>query len=137
MAMLAKLKDYIVVCIHSKTPLTGVDLRVIQDKIRASKPHYWEETEPGIFLSFYLIKRGGRTKSLKLTAGAGSLRKAGSVFEELGIGKTVGELITESNWYGKILTCPFGDAVNKALTRAREDSEKSSARTPTEQEPGN
>jgi hypothetical protein len=127
--MLAKLKDYIVVCIHSKTPLTGIDLRVLQDKIRASKPHYWEETEPGIFLSFYLIKRGGRTKSLKLTAGAGSLRKAGTVFEEIGIGKTVGELITESTWYGKILTCPFGDAVNKALKRASEDAEKGLART--------
>jgi hypothetical protein len=127
--MLAKLKDYIVVCIHSKTPITGIDLRVLQDKIRASKPHYWEETEPGIFLSFYLIKRGGRTKSLKLTAGAGSLRKAGTVFEEIGIGKTVGELITESNWYGKILTCPFGDAVNKALKRASEDAEKGLART--------
>jgi hypothetical protein len=134
--MLAKLKEYIVVCIHSKTPLTGVDLRVLQDRIRASKPHYWEETEPGIFLSFYFIKRGGRTKSLKLTAGAGSLRKAGTAFEELGIGKTVGELITESNWYGKILTCPFGDAVNKALKRAREDAEKGIARTPTREESG-
>ena len=135
--MLAKLKGYVVVCIHSKTPLTGMDLRVLQDKIRASKPHYWEETEPGIFLSFYLIRRGGRTKSLKLTAGAGSLRKAGTAFEELGIGKTVGELITESNWYGKILTCPFGDAVNKALKRAREDAEKGIARKPTGEESGN
>lgn len=135
--MLAKLKDYIVVCIHSKTPLTGIDLRMVQDKIRASKPHYWEETEPGIFLSFYLIKRGGRTKSLKLTAGAGSLRKAGTAFEELGIGKTVGELITESNWYGKILTCPFGDAVNKAMKRALEDAEKGTKRRPTEEEAGN
>lgn len=127
--MLAKLKEYIVVCLHSKKPLTGIDLRMIQDKINASKPHYWEETEPGIFLSFYLIKRGGRTKSLKLTAGAGSLRKPGTSFENLGIGKTVGELITESNWYGKILTCPFGDAVNKALKRGLEDAEKYSSRT--------
>ena len=132
--MLAKLKEYIVVCLHSKPPLTGVDLRILQDKIRATKPHYWEETEPGIFLSFYLIKRGGRTKSLKLTAGAGTLRKPGTVFEELGIGKTVGELITESNWYGKILTCPFGDAVNKALKRAREDAEKEFSRRPTAEE---
>jgi hypothetical protein len=132
--MLAKLKEYIVVCLHSKTPLTGMDLRILQDKIRATKPHYWEETEPGIFLSFYLIKRGGRTKSLKLTAGAGTLRKPGTVFEELGIGKTVGELITESNWYGKILTCPFGDAVNKALKRAREDAEKEFSRRPTAEE---
>jgi hypothetical protein len=133
--MLAKLKEYIVVCVHSKTPLTGVDLRILQDKILASKPHYWEETEPGIFLSFYLIKRGGRTKSLKLTAGAGSLRKAGTVFQELGIGKTVGELITENNWYGKILTCPFGDAVNKAMKRAREDAEKGTTRKSTTEEP--
>ena len=132
--MLANLKDYIVVCIHSKSPLAGIDLRMLQDKIRASKPHYWEETEPGIFLSFYLIRRGGRTKSLKLTAGAGSLRKAGTVFEELGIGKTVGELITEGNWYGKILTCPFGDAVNRALKRAREDAEKGMRQTPTGEE---
>ena len=132
--MLANLKDYIVVCIHSKAPLTGIDLRMLQDKIRASKPHYWEETEPGIFLSFYLIRRGGRTKSLKLTAGAGSLRKAGTVFEELGIGKTVGKLVTEGNWYGKILTCPFGDAVNRALKRAREDAEKGMRQTPTGEE---
>jgi hypothetical protein len=131
--MLAKLKNYIVVCLHSNTALTGMDLRMIQDKITASKPHYWEETEPGIFLSFYLIKRGGRTKSLKLTAGAGSLRKAGTSFENLGIGKTVGELITETNWYGKILTCPFGDAVNKALKRARDDAEKASGTSTPEE----
>jgi hypothetical protein len=132
--MLAKLKDYIVVCIHSDTPLTGVDLRILQDRIRASKPHYWEETEPGIFLSFYLVKRGGRTKSLKLTSGAGSLRKVGTAFENVGIGKTVGELITETNWYGKILTCPFGDAVNKAQKRAREDAEKGISRRPIEED---
>jgi len=127
--MLAKLKEYIVVCLHSNTPLTGLDLRLLQDKIRASKPHYWEETEPGIFLSFYLIKRGGRTRSLKLTAGAGTLRKPGTAFENLGIAKTVGELITEANWYGKIFTCPFGDAVNKALKRAQEDAGGSTAKT--------
>lgn len=135
--MLAKLKEYIVVCIQSKTPLTGIDQRMLQDKILASKPHFWEETEPGIFLAFYLIKHGGRTKSLKLTAGAGSLRKPGTVFEDLGIGKTVGELITEANWYGKILTPPFGDAVNKALKRAREDAERESARTSSAEEPKN
>jgi hypothetical protein len=122
--MLAKLKEYIVVCIHSTTPLAGADLQLLQEKIIASKPHFWEETEPGIFLSFYLIKRGGRTKSLKLTAGAGSLKKPGTVFEHVGIAKAVGELITESTWYGKILTCPFGDAANKALKRAREEAEK-------------
>ncbi len=121
--MLAKLKEYIVVCIHSKVPPTGADLAKLQEKILASKPHYWEETEPGVFLAFFLIKRGGRTRSINLTAGVGSLKKRGTSFYELGIGKTVGECITESNWYGKILTCPFGDAVNQALKRAREDAE--------------
>jgi hypothetical protein len=134
--MLAKLKEYIVVCINSNTPLAGLELRVLQDKILASKPHYWEETEPGIFLSFFLVRRGGRTRSLKLSAGAGSLRKPGTVFERLGIAKTVGELITETNWYGKIITCPFGDAVNKALKRAREDSERESPRRVADEETG-
>ena len=122
--MLAKLKEYIVVCIHCKTPLTGSDLMKLRDKILASKSHFWEETEPGIFLAFFLVKRGGRTKSIKLTAGAGSLRRPGTSFSEMGVSKAVGELITETNWYGKIITCPFGDAVNKALKRAREEAEK-------------
>ena len=132
--MLAKLKEYVVVCLHNKAPLTGLNLKLLQDKILASRPHYWEETEPGVFLSFYLIKRGGRTRSLKLSAGAGSLRKTGTVFENLGVAKTVGELITETNWYGKIITCPFGDAVNKALKRASEDAERDSIRPTTEGE---
>lgn len=122
--MLAKLKEYIVVCIHSTTPPTGADLSKLQEKIIASKPNYWEETEPGVFLAFFLIKRGGRTKSIKLTAGVGSLRKPGTAFYGLGVAKAVGKLITESNWYGKIITCPFGDAVNQVLKKAREDAEK-------------
>jgi hypothetical protein len=133
--MLAKLKEYIVVCLHSNTPLTGADVQQLQEKITASKPHFWEETEPGVFLSFYLIRRGGRTKSLKLTAGAGSLKKPGTAFEHLGIAKSVGELITESNWYGKILTCPFGDAVNKALKRAGEEAENASRSQRDDEEP--
>ncbi len=122
--MFAKLKDYIVVCIHNKTPLTGLELRRVQERITASKPHYWEEYEPGIFLAFFLIKRGGRTKSLKLTTSARLLRNPGTPFEGLGVDKAVGELVTESNWYGKILTCPFGDAVNQAIKKAREDGER-------------
>jgi hypothetical protein len=42
----------------------------------------------------------------------------------MGVDKAVGELVTETNWYGKILTCPFGDAVNQAIKKARDDSEK-------------
>ncbi|MEK6756504.1 MAG: hypothetical protein AABZ02_10185 [Bacteroidota bacterium] len=122
--MLAKLIEFIVVCIHSETPLIEPDLSTLREKIIASKPHYWEETEPGIFLAFFLIKAGGRTKSLKLTASIGSLKKRGSAFYGLGVAKSAGELVTESTWYGKIITCPFGDAVNKALKQAREAAQK-------------
>ena len=134
--MFAKLKDFIVVCIIFKNPLSDLDRRILQDKIAASKPHYWEEYEPGVFMAFFLIKRGGRTKSIKLTASVGTLRKPNTTFYDMGIGKTVGELVTEANWYGKIMTCPFGDAVNKALTRARDDAERGeSPRRPTAEEP--
>ena len=122
--MFAKLKDYIVVCMHSKAPLSGLDLRRLQEKILASKPHYWEEYEPGIFLAFFLTRRGGRTKALKLTASVRVMRIAGSPYESMGVEKSVGELVTESNWYGKILTCPFGDAVNQAIKKAREEGER-------------
>ena len=130
--MFAKLKDFIVVCIISKNPLSDLEKRILQDKITASKPHYWEEYEPGIFMAFFLVKRGGRTKSIKLTASIGTLRKPNTAFYGMGIGKTVGELVTEANWYGKILTCPFGDAVNKAVTRARDDAEKGESPRPPE-----
>lgn len=129
--MLAKLKEFIVVCIHSKTPLSGGDLTKLQERIISAKPHYWEETEPGIFLAFFLIKRGGRTRSIKLTSGVGSLKRPDTAFYGLGIAKAVGELVTESNWYGKIITCPFGDAVNQALKKAREEAEKNSPGTQT------
>jgi hypothetical protein len=126
--MLAKLKEYIVVCILTESPLTESDLKKIQEKVIGSKPHYWEEYEPGVILAFYLIKWGGRTKSLKLTAGIGSLKKKDTPFSGVGVAKAVGELVTETNWYGKILTCPFGDAVNQAIKKAREDSERSGAK---------
>jgi hypothetical protein len=122
--MLAKLREYLVVCIHSKAPLAGLELRRLQERITASKPHYWEEYEPGIYLAFFLIKRGGRTKCLKLLASARLLKNPGTPFEGLGVDKAVGELVTETNWYGKILTCPFGDAVNQAIKKAREDGER-------------
>jgi hypothetical protein len=122
--MFAKLKDYIVVCIHCKTPLSDLELRRLQEKILASKPAYWEEYEPGVFLAFFLVKSGGRTKALKLTASVRVMRVPGTPYESLGVEKAVGELLTESNWYGKILTCPFGDAVNQAIKKAREEGER-------------
>lgn len=122
--MFAKLKQYIVVCMQSKAPLTGLELRRLQERITAAKPHYWEEYEPGIYLAFFLIKRGGRTKSLKLMASARLLKNPGTPFDGLGVDKAVGELVTECNWHGKILTCPFGDAVNQAIKKAREDGER-------------
>jgi hypothetical protein len=42
----------------------------------------------------------------------------------MGVDKAVGELLTESTWYGKILTCPFGDAVNQAIKKAREEADR-------------
>lgn len=120
--MLAKLKEYIVVCIHCPTPFAGSDLTKFHERIIASRPHYWEELEPGIIAVYFAIRRGGRTKSLKLTAGLGTLKKPGTVFHDMGIGRAIGELITETNWYGKIITAPFGDAVNQAMKKAREDT---------------
>lgn len=122
--MFAKLKDYIVVCIHNKTPLSGFELKRLQETILSSKPSYWEEYEPGVLLAFFLIRRGGRTKALKLTASVRVMRIPGTPYEGLGIEKAVGELVTESNWYGKVLTCPFGDAVNQAIKKAREEAER-------------
>jgi len=131
--MLAKMKDYVVVCMYNKTPFSDLDLRRLREKIIASKPHYWEEYEPGVYLAFFLIKRGGRTKSLKLTASVRVMKGPGTPFEDMGVDKAVGELVTETNWYGKILTCPFGDAVNQAIKKAREDSQKYSADTQVEE----
>ena len=122
--MLAKMKNYIVVCMHNKTQLSDLDVRRLKERIVASKPHYWEEYEPGIYLAFFLIKRGGRTRSIKLTAGVRVLKGPGTPFENMGVDKAVGELLTETNWFGKILTCPFGDAVNQAIKKAREDAER-------------
>jgi hypothetical protein len=48
--------------------------------------------------------------------------------------RSVGELVTESNWYGRILTAPFGHAVNKAITRARDGAERGTPRTPEAEE---
>lgn len=120
--MLAKLKEYIVVCIHCPNPLTGSDLAKLQEKIVSSRPHYWEELEPGIIVVYFAIRWGGRIKSVKLTASLGTLKNLGAVFHDIGIAKAVGELITETNWYGKIITAPFGDAVNQAMKKAREDA---------------
>jgi hypothetical protein len=125
--MLAKLKDFAVVCIHSPGPITDRDLSALRETITGLKPDFWEETEPGTFLAFFLVTRGGRTKSLKLSAAVGGLRKRGGAFGGIGVAKAVWELVTEANWYGRILTCPFGDAVNQAMKLAREASEKESA----------
>jgi hypothetical protein len=132
--MFAKLKEYIVVCIYSKAPLSELDLRRLNERITASKPHYWEEYEPGTYLAFFLIRRGGRTRSLKLTASLRVMRIAGTAFESLGVEKAVGELVTESTWYGKILTCPFGDAVNQAIKKAQEDAERNYKSEPNNEE---
>ena len=122
--MFAKMKEYIVVCMHNKAPLPDLDARRLKERIISSKPHYWEEYEPGIYLAFFLIKRGGRTKSIKLTASVRVLKGPGTPFENMGVDKAVGELLTESTWYGKILTCPFGDTVNQAIKKAREEADR-------------
>ena len=131
--MLAKLKEFIIVCIHSPRQLGGSDLAQLQQAIGRSKAHYWEELEPGIFLVYFAIRRGGRTKSLKLTAGLGTLKKPGTALYDIGVAKAVGELITETNWYGKIITAPYGDAVNQAMKKAKEDASRSGRREASEE----
>lgn len=127
--MLAKLKEFIVVCIHCPKSLPEADVARLRQRIVSSKSHYWEETDPGIYLVYFSIRSGGRTKSIKLTAALGTLKKPGSALSEIGVAKAIGELVTEANWYGKILTAPFGDAVNQAMRKAREDFERSSPTT--------
>ena len=122
--MPVKMMDHVVVCLHNKAPLSDLDARRLKERIIESKPHYWEEYEPGIYLAFFLIKRGGRTRSIKLTASARLLKGPGTPLENMGVEKAVGELLTETNWYGKILACPFGDAVNQAIRKSREDAER-------------
>lgn len=122
--MLAKMKKYVVVCMHNNAPLSDLDARRLKERIIASKPHYWEEYEPGIYVAFFIIKHGGRTKSIKLTASVRLLKGPGTPFENMGVDRAIGELLTESTWYGKILTCPFGDAVNQAIKKAREDADR-------------
>ena len=123
--MLAKLKEYIVVCIHCPNPLPDPELAQLRERIVSSRPHYWEELEPGYTAVYFAVRRGGRMRGLKLTSSLGTLKKPGTEFSKIGIAKSVGELITETNWYGKIITAPFGDAVNQAMKKAREDAEKS------------
>jgi hypothetical protein len=122
--VLARLKEFVVVSVHSPEALAERELATLRESISATEPDFWEEAEPGTFLVFFLVTRGGRTKSLKLSATVGSLRKRGGSFSGLGVAKAVGKLVTERNWYGKILTRPFGDAVHKAMKLAREASQK-------------
>jgi len=57
------------------------------------------------------------------------LKIPGTPFENMGVERAMGELLTESTWYGKILTCPFGDAVNQAIKKSRESVERGSGST--------
>ena len=118
--MFAHLKDFVVVSAYSPQALAERDLATLRETIVATKPDFWEESEPGMFLAFFLVTRGGRTKSLKLNSALRNCQKRSGSLAGIGVSKAVGELVTETNWYGKILTCPFGDAVQQAMKNARE-----------------
>ena len=77
--MFAHLKDFVVVSAYSPQALAERDLATLRETIVATKPDFWEESEPGMFLAFFLVTRGGRTKSLKLNQPCGTARNGAVV----------------------------------------------------------
>ena len=114
----AHTKKYFVVCLHDEWGFEFEPYTRLREIVEASKSAYWEFLNPGTVLVYFLASKKNRAKVEKLLENARELIRTDQNLQKLRIGQSEGVLVTETNFWGKIVSSPLGSASSAAINNA-------------------
>jgi hypothetical protein len=118
--MTAYRKKLHVICIHDEWGWSHEQFTKLKDSIEEKYPDFWEFFNLGTILIYYKDTKKGFTKSSSLIKTLQNIKTDNSELNKIGIGDSEGEMVFETNVWGKIVTSPLGGAANEAIEKAKQ-----------------
>lgn len=112
--MKAKHDNFIIVYIKDEDGFNDTTAPILFQIIKRNKPAYYEFLNPDSFFVYY--KAGTRTQKIcdSLLAEIKNLIDKDKRFENTRVGMAKGEMITQTDWLGRIKFAPLGGPGNDA-----------------------
>ena len=120
----AHIKKYFVVCLRDEWGFEFEPYTRLREIVEASNSGYWEFMNPGTVLVYFLASTKNRVKVEKLLESVRELIKTDQNLQKLCIGQSEGELVAETNFWGKIVSSPLGSASTDAINNAKTNNGK-------------
>ena len=117
--MAAHRKKLQIICIHDEWGWSHEQFTKLKSIIEKKHPDYWEFFNPGTILIYFKDTKKGFTKSAALIKTLQHIKTDNSELDKIGIGNSEGEMVFETNVWGKINSSPLGGAANEAIEKAK------------------
>lgn len=118
--MTAYIKKLHIICLYDEWGWSYEQFTKLKNSIEEKQPEFWEFFNPGTILIYYKDTKKGFAKSSSLIKTLQNIKTNNSEFDKIGIGYSEGEMVFETNVWGKIVTSPLGGAANKAIEKAKQ-----------------
>ncbi|MFZ2634691.1 MAG: hypothetical protein WA081_05880 [Desulfosalsimonadaceae bacterium] len=112
-------KKLYIICIHDEWGLSHSQFTKLKSAIGMHQPDYWEFFNPGTISIFFKDTKKGSNKASSLMKTLQDIKNDKSGLDKIGIGNSEGEMVFETNEWGKILSTPLGGAANEAIAKAK------------------
>ncbi len=117
--MTAQKQPLRIVCVHDEWGWSHDQFNILKASIEKSKPDYWEFFNPGTVMIYFQDTKKGISRSQDLLKSLQKSKTKITDLEKLGIGSSNGEMVFETNVWGKIISSPLGGAANQATELAK------------------
>ena len=118
--MIAHCKKLQIICIYDDWGFSHDHFSQLKATIERSKPAYWEFFNPGTILIYFRATKKGSSKSSSLLNTLEKIKAGNSGLAKIGIGKSEGEMVFETNVFVNIISSPMGGAANEAIKMAKD-----------------
>jgi hypothetical protein len=120
----AHIKKFIVVCLYDEWGFEFEPFSRLREIVENAKSNYWEFMNPGTILTYFIANRKNRIKVEKFLDTVRTLIKSDQELQKLCIGQSEGELVAETDFWGRIKSSPLGSASTEAMTNAKNNNLK-------------
>jgi class 3 adenylate cyclase len=89
-------------------------LPALVELIDSASPDYRQLLSPRGVAGYFVASSAAAHRADRVVAAAEQLRQSATRFEDLGIGISVGEMIADFTWFGRLRAAPLGVVANEA-----------------------
>ncbi|MBA4388783.1 MAG: hypothetical protein C0404_12435 [Verrucomicrobia bacterium] len=122
-------KTLIIVCIHHGYGFNEKNYPILRNLVESFKPDYWEYLNPGTIIGYFFHTIPNTSKADSLVEEVQEHVNSDAKFDGIGVGQSVGEMVCEITWRGRIGSTPLGIAADEAMKKAAENSKEQDRQT--------